>query len=71
MSINFSKSAAVCGLKGKGVAAAQQRHFRWRDGALHLRLGRDKRDLFIPLGIRLSTSALLLAITTSNSKPSK
>ena len=61
MSINFSKSAAVCGLKGKGVAAAQQRHFRWRDGALHLRLRRDTHDLFVPLGDSLEYLGITLS----------
>ena len=60
MSINFTKSAVVCVLRGRGAAAAQRRYFRWRDGALHLRLQRDSVDLHVPLSDTLEYLGIVL-----------
>ena len=49
MSINFTKSSAVCALKGRSALQAQRQHFRWRNGALTLRLPQTPTDLYIPL----------------------
>ena len=61
MTVNFGKSSAVCVLKGQCSATAQSRHFRWRDGALHLRLPRDTTDMYIPLTDTLEYLGIVLS----------
>ncbi|CAE7258436.1 Pol [Symbiodinium sp. CCMP2592] len=61
MRINFSKSSAVCALKGLGSHRAQRRHFCWRDGMLCLRLRQEPADLHIPLGETLEYLGVILS----------
>ena len=61
MQINFSKSSAVCSLKGLGSHRAQCKHFCWRDGLLCLRLREASSDLYIPLGDTLEYLGVVLS----------
>ena len=61
MRVNFTKSSAVCALKGLGALRAQRKHFCWHDGSLCLRLRQESADLYIPLGETLEYLGVILS----------